>query len=77
MDALKVMAERENICKYIDIPLQHGSSRMLQIMRRGITREKTEQLLQTLREKVPGIAIRTTMIAGHPGETEQDFNELA
>lgn len=76
MDALQVMAERENICKYIDIPLQHGSSRMLQLMRRGITREKTEQLLQSLRDKVPGIAIRTTMIAGHPGETEQDFNEL-
>ena len=76
MDALKVMAERENICNYIDIPLQHGSTRMLQLMRRGITREKTEQLLQTIREKVPGIAIRTTMIAGHPGETEQDFNEL-
>jgi len=76
MDALQVMAERENICKYIDIPLQHGSSRMLQLMRRGITREKTEQLLQSLRDKVPGIAIRTTMIAGHPGETDQDFNEL-
>lgn len=76
MDALKVMAERENICNYLDIPLQHGSTRMLQLMRRGTTREKTEQLLQTIRETVPGIAIRTTMIAGHPGETEQDFNEL-
>jgi ribosomal protein S12 methylthiotransferase len=76
MDALDVMAERPNICKYLDIPLQHGSTRMLQIMRRGTTREKTEQLLQTIREKVPGIAIRTTMIAGHPGETEQDFQEL-
>lgn len=76
MDALDVMAERSNICKYIDIPLQHGSSRMLQLMRRGTTREKTEQLLYTLREKVPGIAIRTTMIIGHPGETEEDFNEL-
>ena len=76
MDALDVMAERSNICKYIDIPLQHASSRMLQLMRRGTTREKTEQLLYTLREKVPGIAIRTTMIAGHPGETEQDFAEL-
>ncbi len=76
MDALKVMAERENICNYLDIPLQHGSTRMLQLMRRGITREKTEQLLQTIREKVPGIAIRTTMIAGHPGETEHDFSEL-
>lgn len=76
MDALDVMAARPNICKYLDIPLQHGSSKMLQLMRRGITREKTEQLLQTIREKVPGIAIRTTMIAGHPGETEEDFNEM-
>jgi len=76
LDVLNVMAERSNICKYIDIPLQHGSSRILQLMRRGITREKTEQLLYTLREKVPGIAIRTTMIAGHPGETEADFEEM-
>ena len=76
LDVLEVMAERPNICKYLDIPLQHGSSRMLQMMRRGITREKTEELLHTIREKVPGIAIRTTMIAGHPGETEEDFLEL-
>jgi ribosomal protein S12 methylthiotransferase len=76
MDALDVIAERPNICKYLDIPLQHGSTKMLQLMRRGITREKTEQLLHTIREKVPGIAIRTTMIAGHPGETEQDFDEM-
>jgi ribosomal protein S12 methylthiotransferase len=76
MDALSVMNERANICKYIDIPLQHGSTRMLQMMRRGITREKTEELLQTIRERVPGIAIRTTLIAGHPGETEADFNEM-
>jgi ribosomal protein S12 methylthiotransferase len=76
MDALDVMAERANICKYIDIPLQHGSTRMLQIMRRGTTREKTEQLLDAIRSKVPGIAIRTTLIAGHPGETEQDFEEM-
>jgi ribosomal protein S12 methylthiotransferase len=76
MDALDVMASRPNICNYLDIPLQHGSTDMLQRMRRGITREKTEQLLYTIREKVPGIAIRTTMIAGHPGETEKDFNEL-
>lgn len=75
LDALNVMAERANICKYIDIPLQHGSTRMLQIMRRGITREKTESLLDTIREKVPGIAIRTTLIAGHPGETEADVEE--
>jgi len=76
LDVLDVMAERPNICKYLDIPLQHGSTNMLQTMRRGITREKTEQLLYTIREKVPGISIRTTMIAGHPGETEKDFHEL-
>ncbi|MEJ7643400.1 MAG: 30S ribosomal protein S12 methylthiotransferase RimO [Chryseolinea sp.] len=76
LDVLDVMAERSNICKYIDIPLQHGSSRILQLMRRGITREKTEQLLDTLRDRVPGIAIRTTMIAGYPGETESDVEEM-
>src|ERR1044071_6223879 len=76
MDVLDVMAERPNICKYLDIPLQHGSTRMLQMMRRGITREKTEQLLDTIREKVPGIAIRTTLIAGHPGETQEEFDEM-
>lgn len=76
MDALEVMAERPNICNYLDIPLQHASTKMLQMMRRGITREKTEALLQTIREKVPGIGIRTTFIAGHPGETEEDFDQL-
>jgi ribosomal protein S12 methylthiotransferase len=76
LEVLDVMAERNNICKYLDIPLQHGSSRVLQLMRRGTTREKTEALLNTIREKVPGIAIRTTLIAGHPGETEQDFQEM-
>ena len=76
MDVLEVMAERPNICKYLDIPLQHGSTRMLQQMRRGITREKTEDLLATIRSKVPGIAIRTTMISGHPGETDEDFLEM-
>jgi ribosomal protein S12 methylthiotransferase len=76
LDVLEVMAERPNICKYLDIPLQHGSTRMLQQMRRGITREKTEDLLATIRSKVPGIAIRTTMISGHPGETDDDFLEM-
>lgn len=76
MDVLDVMKERSNICKYLDIPLQHGSTRMLQLMRRGITREKTEQLLYTIREKVPGIALRTTLISGHPGETDDDFSQL-
>jgi ribosomal protein S12 methylthiotransferase len=76
MDALDVMAERSSICNYIDIPLQHASTRMLQLMRRGTTRDKTEDLLKKIRDKVPGIAIRTTMIVGHPGETEADYQEL-
>jgi ribosomal protein S12 methylthiotransferase len=76
LDALEVMATRSNICRYLDIPLQHGATRMLHLMRRGTTREKTEQLLDTIREKIPGIAIRTTLIAGHPGETEADFDEM-
>lgn len=76
MDALDVMANRSNICNYLDIPLQHGSTEVLKVMRRGTTREKTEKLLDTIREKVPGIAIRTTMIAGHPGEGEAEFQEM-
>ena len=76
LDVLDVMAERSNICKYLDIPLQHGSTKMLQLMRRGTTREKTEELLQTIRANVPNIAIRTTLITGHPGETEEDFNDM-
>lgn len=76
LEALDVMRERENICKYLDMPLQHASSDMLKIMRRGITRPRTEELLNTIREKVPGIALRTTLITGHPGETEKDFEEL-
>ena len=77
MDVLKVMAEKDNICNYLDMPLQHGSTRMLKAMRRGITREKTTELVNTIREQVPGIAIRTTLIADYPGETEEDFQEMA
>jgi ribosomal protein S12 methylthiotransferase len=76
MDVLKVMNERANICKYLDIPLQHGSTKMLSVMRRGTTRQKTEVLLDDIRAAVPGIAIRTTLIAGHPGETPADFDEM-
>ncbi|MEO0331615.1 MAG: 30S ribosomal protein S12 methylthiotransferase RimO, partial [Bacteroidota bacterium] len=76
MDVLDVMAERSNICNYLDMPLQHGSSRMLKLMRRGITREKTELLLDQIREKIPDITLRTTLIAGHPGETEDDFAQM-
>lgn len=76
MDVLDVMRERENVCNYLDIPLQHGSTKILQAMRRGITREKTEDLIAEIRDKVPGIALRTTLIAGYPGETEADFQEM-
>ncbi|MEQ9657093.1 30S ribosomal protein S12 methylthiotransferase RimO, partial [Fulvivirga sp.] len=76
LDILDVMAERDNICNYLDMPLQHGSTNMLKAMRRGTTREKQEELIQTIREKVPGIALRTTLISGYPGETEQDFQEM-
>jgi len=76
MDVLDVMNERDNICNYLDIPLQHGSTKMLKLMRRGTTREKTEALLDAMRSKVPNMAIRTTLIAGHPGETDTDFQEM-
>ncbi|MFY0593687.1 30S ribosomal protein S12 methylthiotransferase RimO [Roseivirga sp.] len=76
MEVLDVMAERDNICNYLDIPLQHGSTNVLKLMRRGTTREKTEKLLAEMRKRVPGIAIRTTLIAGHPGETEEEFEEM-
>lgn len=76
MDILDVMAERPNICNYLDIPLQHGSSEVLKLMRRGITREKTEDLIAKIRDKVPEIALRTTLIAGHPGEGEAEFDEM-
>jgi len=76
MDALDVINERKNICKYLDMPLQHASSKMLKIMRRGITKERTIELIDTIRQKIPGIAIRTTLISGHPGETEADYEEL-
>lgn len=76
-DILDVMRERPNICNYLDIPLQHGSTDVLKKMRRGTTREKQEELIHTIREKVPGIALRTTLIAGHPGEGETEFREMA
>jgi ribosomal protein S12 methylthiotransferase len=75
-EVLEVMAEKKNICKYIDIPLQHASDRILTSMRRGITKEKTRELIAKMRETVPGISIRTSMITGYPGETGKDFNEL-
>jgi len=76
MDVLDVMRDRENICKYIDMPLQHVSDAMLKSMRRGTTKQKTTDLVNQIRDKVPGIAIRTTLIAGYPGETEKDHEEM-
>ena len=74
-EILSTMAARENICKYLDMPLQSGSDTVLKRMRRGITRQKTEELVHQIRESVPGIALRTTLISGYPGETEEDFEE--
>jgi ribosomal protein S12 methylthiotransferase len=75
-DILKVMRERNNVCKYLDIALQHISDTMLKQMRRNITAEQTKTLLARIREEVPGIHLRTTLLLGHPGETEQDVEEL-
>ncbi len=75
-DVLDVMRERSNICNYLDIPLQHISDSMLKSMRRGTTRKRTYELIDAFRQKVPGIALRTTMIAGYPGETEKDHREM-
>jgi ribosomal protein S12 methylthiotransferase len=77
MEILDVMNERENICKYLDMPLQHISDSMLKSMKRGITKQKTIDLVNNIRDKVPGIAMRTTLITGYPGETEADFEEMA
>ncbi|MBK9637381.1 MAG: 30S ribosomal protein S12 methylthiotransferase RimO [Bacteroidetes bacterium] len=75
-DVLDVMRETENICNYIDIPLQHISDNMLKSMRRGTTEAKTYELIDMFRAKVPGIALRTTLIAGYPGETEEDHQAM-
>ena len=75
-DVLKVMRERPNVCKYLDIALQHISDNMLTKMRRHVTKQETYDLVTRLREEVPGIHLRTTLLTGHPGETEQDFEEL-
>ena len=75
-DLLRVMRERENVCKYLDIALQHISDHMLEKMRRHITKEETYALIQRMREEVPGIHLRTTLMVGHPGETDEDFAEL-
>jgi ribosomal protein S12 methylthiotransferase len=76
LDILDVMRERPNICNYLDMPLQHASDNMLKAMRRQITRAEMEELVASVREKVPGICLRTTLIAGFPGETRDDVEEL-
>ena len=76
MDLLRVMRERDNVCKYLDIALQHVSTNVLRNMRRNITKEETIELLQTIRREVPGIYLRTTLMVGFPGETEEEFEEL-
>ena len=73
---LDVMAKHKNVCKYLDIALQHCTDHMLGLMRRHITRAEQDALIRKIREKVPGICIRTTLLVGHPGETEEDFEEM-
>ena len=75
-DVLEVMRDQPNVCNYLDIPLQHIADPILKSMRRGTTKEKTTQLLEEMRSKLPGIALRTTLIVGYPGETEEDFETL-
>ena len=76
MDVIPVMAERSNICNYLDIPVQHITDTMLKTMRRGITRKRTEELLNRLRSDIKGLTLRTTVLVGHPGETEKEYEEL-
>lgn len=76
MDILDVMKQRDNICNYLDMPLQHAANNMLKAMKRQITREEMEDLVFAIREKVPGICLRTTLIAGFPGETPDDIEEM-
>jgi len=76
LEVLDVMKQRSNVCNYLDMPLQHISDNMLKSMRRGTTRQKTIDLINTIRDKVPGIALRTTLIAGYPGETQHDHEEM-
>ncbi|MBR4048220.1 MAG: 30S ribosomal protein S12 methylthiotransferase RimO [Bacteroides sp.] len=76
MELMRVMRERKNVCKYMDIALQHISDNMLKQMRRNVTKEETYRLIENFRKEVPGIHLRTTLMVGHPGETEADFEEL-
>lgn len=77
LDVLSVIRNNENVCSYLDMPLQHASSEVLKNMRRGITRRTTEELIDRIRQDVPDIALRSTFIVGYPSETESDVDELA
>lgn len=76
MDVLPVMAAHPNICKYLDMPVQHATDNMLKLMRRGITEQRTRDLIENIRKEVPGMALRTTILVGHPGETVDEFEKL-
>ena len=76
MELLDVMREKPNVCKYLDIALQHISDHMLEAMHRNVTKQETMELIETIRAAVPGIHLRTTLMVGYPGETEEDFKEL-
>ena len=75
-ELIDTFAELKHVCKYIDMPLQHASDNVLKVMRRGINRKRTENLLQKFRDRIPGVTMRTTLLVGHPGEEEDDFNQL-
>jgi ribosomal protein S12 methylthiotransferase len=76
LDILKIMHENPKVCKYLDIPFQHISDNMLKTMRRGLNKTKSLELIDKIRKEVPGITLRTTLLVGHPGETNEDFEEL-
>ncbi|PLX12657.1 MAG: 30S ribosomal protein S12 methylthiotransferase RimO [Marinilabiliales bacterium] len=75
-DVIEVMKSKANICNYLDVPVQHISNKLLKNMRRGITKEQTYELIRYFRKEIPGMALRTTLLVGHPGETDEDFGEL-
>jgi len=76
MELIPLIRDNPKVCRYIDIPVQHITDNMLELMKRSHNRKETELVLNRLRKEIPGAVIRTTLIAGHPGETETDFNEL-
>jgi ribosomal protein S12 methylthiotransferase len=76
LDLIDVVASRDNVCKYLDIPFQHISDNILRSMRRGVNKKQTYQLIEELRQKIPGLALRTSLMVGYPGETEEQFREL-